>query len=200
MIIGEQIRKYRNRAGITQKDLAEMIGVTPITIQNYENNRREPNLEKITAIANALKISIYNLVENKSFISESIFDLLLDYGFTVDDMCKKTGLSPDELRKIIHSNEHNSKTKKVLIDLLSLILEGNQTASKNEDKALDNIENMESNLLEYLQRVILNCPIDKVEGFELKSLNNNEIIEIAKALEFTFKLKISELKSKNENY
>ena len=61
MTEGENIKAARKRAGITQKELAEMSGLATITIQQYERNLREPRLENIKKIARALGIDMYRL-------------------------------------------------------------------------------------------------------------------------------------------
>ncbi|AZV59033.1 helix-turn-helix domain-containing protein [Clostridium sp. AWRP] len=53
---------YRNKIGLTQKNLASKVGVTSVTIQNYENNRREPNLETLNKLAEALGVYVNDLI------------------------------------------------------------------------------------------------------------------------------------------
>ena len=60
--IGEKIKKAMKNQKITQKELGKRIEVTENTIQNYVSNRREPNIETIYKIANALNISIEELI------------------------------------------------------------------------------------------------------------------------------------------
>jgi transcriptional regulator with XRE-family HTH domain len=59
--IGENIKELRKNRNLTQTDLAEKIGVTYITIQNYENDRRQPSIETLNKIANALGVTIADL-------------------------------------------------------------------------------------------------------------------------------------------
>lgn len=59
--LGKRIKEFRKIRGLTQKQLAEKLGVTTITIQNYENNRREPNIETIGKIANVLNTTVSEL-------------------------------------------------------------------------------------------------------------------------------------------
>ena len=60
--LGENIKSNRLKKKLTQKKLAETIGVSTITIQNYENNRREPNIETLNKIANSLDIPVSELL------------------------------------------------------------------------------------------------------------------------------------------
>lgn len=47
MEIGDKIRLSRKKAGITQKELAERVGVTTRSIQYYEGNIRKPQTTEI---------------------------------------------------------------------------------------------------------------------------------------------------------
>lgn len=63
MTIGEQIRKYRKAAKLTQRELAERAGTATGTIQQYELGKRQPRLEQLTEIARALNLSVQSLLE-----------------------------------------------------------------------------------------------------------------------------------------
>ena len=60
--IGEKIKSARKNKKITQKELAARCNLSENGIWNYENNNREPNLETICKIANALNISFEELI------------------------------------------------------------------------------------------------------------------------------------------
>lgn len=61
MNLGSNIQKYRKEAGLTQKELAETLGVAVGTIQQYELGKRQPRLEMINRIAGALGVGIRRL-------------------------------------------------------------------------------------------------------------------------------------------
>jgi transcriptional regulator with XRE-family HTH domain len=63
MNINENIKKARKAAGITQKELAEMIGVHQKDISRWENGERTPNIEAFSGICKALKTSADTLLE-----------------------------------------------------------------------------------------------------------------------------------------
>jgi len=60
--LGERIKQLRNENGIMQKDLSEFIGVAPRTLRGYEGGTREPDIEKLIAIADYFDVSIDYLV------------------------------------------------------------------------------------------------------------------------------------------
>jgi transcriptional regulator with XRE-family HTH domain len=55
--LGQRITYYRQKAGISQKALAALIGMSPNAICLYENDKRDPPLATLVAIAHALKIT-----------------------------------------------------------------------------------------------------------------------------------------------
>lgn len=59
---GSIIKNARIKAGITQKQLAELTGLAEITIRQYESNKREPKLENLKKIAYALDIDLLVLI------------------------------------------------------------------------------------------------------------------------------------------
>ena len=59
---GKKIKEARKKAGLTQKGLAKKAGVAAVTIQQYETNKRQPKLEQLRKLAEAMEISIDELL------------------------------------------------------------------------------------------------------------------------------------------
>lgn len=64
MAIGDNIRNIRKEKGYTQKHLAELSGIATITLQQYELGKREPKIEQLLKLSNALQIDINSLLED----------------------------------------------------------------------------------------------------------------------------------------
>ena len=60
--LGQRIQSARKAKNLTQKQLAELIGVVTGTIQQYELNKRQPRIEQLQKIADALDTSIQQLL------------------------------------------------------------------------------------------------------------------------------------------
>ncbi len=58
---GENIRKFRKAKGLSQENLAMVLGKTSATIARYENGEITPNAEQINLICNELGIYEYEL-------------------------------------------------------------------------------------------------------------------------------------------
>jgi transcriptional regulator with XRE-family HTH domain len=60
--IGEKIRGYRQRTGLSQNELAKRVGVTRAVVTAWESGKACPKLDKLCPLANALKCTIAELV------------------------------------------------------------------------------------------------------------------------------------------
>lgn len=57
--IGEQIKKAREKRGLTQQELAMLVNVAPITIHQYEHGKRNPNFDILTKISEVLNTPFF---------------------------------------------------------------------------------------------------------------------------------------------
>ena len=62
MKFNERLKYQRESCGYTQKQMSELIGITPRSYQRYESGEREPNIETLVLIADFFKISLDTLV------------------------------------------------------------------------------------------------------------------------------------------
>jgi transcriptional regulator with XRE-family HTH domain len=76
-IVASNIKKYRERLGITQEILAERCGLTPQFIAAIEVGIKTPSLESLDRIIPALQIRPYQM-----FLTDSAEDVPM---FSVDD-------------------------------------------------------------------------------------------------------------------
>jgi transcriptional regulator with XRE-family HTH domain len=65
-MLGARIRESRNRKGMTQKDLASLLGVTDAAIGMWENGRRKPDAEDIKRMANIFGVTTDYLLGQES--------------------------------------------------------------------------------------------------------------------------------------
>ena len=100
MGLGENIKQLRKNKGLTQKKLGELIGVKAITIRKYESNEREPNLITLNKIADALGVTINDLLN----------DTEPNFGVELTKSTNKnyySNLSLEELRDLIKTKSDN---------------------------------------------------------------------------------------------
>lgn len=56
-MLGDQLTKLRKNNGLTQEALAKKLGIPRSTYSNYENGKREPDIETIRKIASFFGVS-----------------------------------------------------------------------------------------------------------------------------------------------
>ncbi len=59
--IGAKLKVFRRRKGLTQKQVAELLGITVRAYQHYEAGDRNPTLEKSFKLAEILGIKVDEL-------------------------------------------------------------------------------------------------------------------------------------------
>ena len=96
MTTGEKIKRARMQKGINQKELAQLLDVTPSTVAQWETGRRNPKKESLGKIADALEVNV------KTFFSDG-----LDEALTTGE-------------KIRLARERNHLSQKDLADLLNV--------------------------------------------------------------------------------
>lgn len=72
-MLGVNIRKYRHKLGYRQEELAEMVGCTSSHIGQIENARGIPSLEMTVRIANALRVSVDQLLLESLTHPETVY-------------------------------------------------------------------------------------------------------------------------------
>ena len=97
----ENSRLQRQKKNLSQEELGNLIGVSGVTIMRYEKGTREPKLETIKKIANALKIPVSDLININSpiidkatnrFISGKHPEEIETYGDIIDDIVMSSEL------------------------------------------------------------------------------------------------------------
>lgn len=58
---GHKIKNARRELGLTQNDLAKIIGVTPESISYYESGKKCPTHDKLKNICRVLKLNMGDL-------------------------------------------------------------------------------------------------------------------------------------------
>ena len=61
--IGQRLQNARTAAGRTQADLAESVGIEPVTLSRYETGTRGPSITTLSLMAAALDVKLADLVD-----------------------------------------------------------------------------------------------------------------------------------------
>lgn len=91
MSVGEKIREYRKKAGLTQKKLGEISGTSERTIQQYETGKRQPRLKQLKKIAEALSLDIKTFIDDYEELPDCRNHI---YGTKIDGMIDRIKYYP----------------------------------------------------------------------------------------------------------
>ena len=59
---GKRIKYWRKRRGMTQQDIAKIIGVTNMGVSRWERGENMPSLDHAMMLADLLKVSVEELI------------------------------------------------------------------------------------------------------------------------------------------
>lgn len=104
--IGKFIAQIRKEKKLTQKELADKLGVTDRAISNWENGRRMPDVSLYKNLCYELGISINELISGEKLTNKKITEDIMD----------------DAIIKTLDYSEENKKKLKKIIKILILIL------------------------------------------------------------------------------
>ena len=65
MTVGDKIKAARKEAGMTQAELAKLLGIAGPTLAQWETNVRNPKLRTLAQLAAGLNCSIFYLMDDE---------------------------------------------------------------------------------------------------------------------------------------
>ncbi len=84
----ERLRYYREKSKYSQKELADIIGVSVAAYNKYETRGNEPKIDILIKLAAALNIDVNTLVGYHSENTQDIINTLTNYGLEVKKIDK----------------------------------------------------------------------------------------------------------------
>jgi transcriptional regulator with XRE-family HTH domain len=92
LLLGARIKELRKKAGLSQDELSEKIGIDGKYLSRIEVGKRYPSLGTLESIADALRVEMRELFDFKHFTDES------DTARGIQNLIE--GASPEDLRLI----------------------------------------------------------------------------------------------------
>lgn len=110
--LGSNIRRLRERAGLSQKDLSSHIGVSNAVLSRYELDDRKPDFDTLEKIADYFEVSIdylFGRTDKKQASAKHDVELT-DYQKEVLEFFDKSPIvnfkdKPDDLRSMLEDFE-----------------------------------------------------------------------------------------------
>ncbi len=168
MTIGEKIKYFREKSGLTQNALATAAQLHPVSIRKYETNRMQPQPPQIEKIAAALGISPNTLLglENSNLKLETVGDfmsilcmLLESKQLTIEGERKEDGfLKPDSL----YISVNNALIKSQLVNWERMNYLYNQILAGQESVADDVFNAVLTQMTETKEKITLETQTSRV--------------------------------------
>lgn len=86
-ITGATIKRLREGKGITQQQLAEMIGVSGKAVSKWETSKGLPDISLVEPLSKALGVSVMELMSGETVINKNISSNILFSKFYVCPVC-----------------------------------------------------------------------------------------------------------------
>lgn len=98
-VVGENIKYYRTKLGMTQEELAERAGINRSYLAGLERGRRNTTLKTVEMLAQALGVSSVDLVGSADVLPEK--KLIKSFGEKLFALRKRDNLSQRQLGEIL---------------------------------------------------------------------------------------------------
>ena len=162
MYDGKNLKRERQKIGITMEELAKQVGVTQAQISFYERNINKPSIEKLEALARALNIPISKLLDEDVTLSIGVIDMTIgkrlrkirvEQGLTTVELGMRANISQGMISRI-----ENDRANPTIDKVVSLARALNIPISKllDEDVTLYQpytLKKEEQDLLHYYRLV-----------------------------------------------
>jgi transcriptional regulator with XRE-family HTH domain len=90
ILFGERIRRARERAGLSQEELATTLGRDQRTISQYENGRRKIMITELPILARTLKVPVMYFFEGEAVLDNLDKQVLEEFHQLNEDADKVT--------------------------------------------------------------------------------------------------------------
>ncbi len=87
-----RIKELREQRGFTQKQVADVLGCSPVTFLRYESGEREPNISRLIQLSDFFGVTIDYLV-GRDNASDVIEMEMLSLFRAADERAKKDAMS-----------------------------------------------------------------------------------------------------------
>lgn len=121
--IGQKIKRMRLEKGLTQKDLAALLGTSQQNLAQYEKDKRRPKIETVRKIAKALDVYVGDLIDDWSIYPKKdiISDLKLNVVTNrprVDTHRVLSGFNVKDYQDLLSSLQYSDKEIKKAVDYI----------------------------------------------------------------------------------
>lgn len=132
--IGQKIKRMRLEKGLTQKDLAALLGTSQQNLAQYEKDKRRPKIETVRKIAKALDVCIGDLIDDWSIYPKKdiISDLKLNDAVTekspVNTTYSSSRFNVKDYQDLLSGLRHSDEEIKKMVDCIKIAIPAERPA------------------------------------------------------------------------
>ncbi|MCI8889247.1 MAG: helix-turn-helix transcriptional regulator [Hungatella sp.] len=101
MYLAQNLKCLRKQRGLTQQELADILGVKRSTVANWESSKREPEIDMLVCIAEYFNMSLDNLV------LKELKPLLPLYASNIKYLRKRQEITQEDMAKLLEVSKSN---------------------------------------------------------------------------------------------
>lgn len=150
MSIGKNIKQARKRAGMTQKELGEKLGISQAAVGQFEKENSNPKLETLRRIAIALNVDLDELVDDFFKLPE------IKRAVTFSDINRIAEYLNEDIVNI------SSEKKKKITNCIQKEIDKYENASNSKEHAFE--------LAVKYSHYILNCLLDEYSNEDVSDI------------------------------
>lgn len=169
MSVGPKIKEYRNKAGMTQADLASRLHVTYQAVSRWENGDVEPSIDTLREICNIFNCDINELLEMptkpqepKVITEEKIVYKEPKPVLAVCEKCNKPIYYASDINRIVETNKNRVGRNKYVTNTTQTVLCGKCNKERLENERLKKEREMQEKHRKIKQRRILSFVIPAI--------------------------------------
>lgn len=120
--IQQNLVRLINSRNLSQKEFAEMLGVTQAAVTNWVKGKNSPDIEIISKICKLLNINITELIGEPKIISskkrpmtfsEKLHRKRIEAGMSIEELAEASGIDIEDLKRNEQGLQPNSVVKKI---------------------------------------------------------------------------------------
>lgn len=177
-ILANNLRFYVERSGKSQKDIAEILGVSTSTFNDWMTGKAYPRIDKIEIMANYFNIAKSDLIEkkdekcmsnleNKEVMAENIRYYMKRSGKTQAEMAEIVGVSHSSFNEWINGKKYPRIDKiEIMAKYFNIaksdLIEKREEIQENNDTIVDAV-----NVNEIYNRIVILCKMRGIKGAKM---------------------------------
>ena len=106
-----RLKQLRQKKGLTQGELAGILGLKPTAISNYESNRNEPSFEKLIALSKEFDVTCDYLLG----VSDSALPIggeIVDFFLVYQQLMPESAASIRDYAEYLLDRQENKRNRK----------------------------------------------------------------------------------------